>query len=166
MATEKQTATRVFDALSETSTALMEPVKAGLDRTHRFATAVVREAEWVQQETLGFGRRLAEEPGNVLGNAGTAVQKAGEAQDRAFEFVRLSIDEVATAAREARTAFEKVARANLELGQPAIEAVQGLVTRTREAVRPIVPFGGDGAKESAPATSRTRRSGGSSEEAA
>src|SRR3990172_7025853 len=123
---------RVFDALSESSLALTERVKAGNERAGRVANAVVREVEWSQQETLSLGRQFVHNPTDVVGFIGALYDKSGDLQNRGFDFSRQWIDEMATAARETRGAIERIARANAEVGRPTVEAVQGLVTRTRE----------------------------------
>jgi hypothetical protein len=134
--TNKGLADRAFDAMSETTQAAVERVRAGNERAYRVATAVIREAEWTAQEALGLGRQLVTSPADVLGNTGALYQKSVEAQERALEFGRQLVDELVTATRETRGAAERVARANLELGQPAVEAVQSFAERTRQVIRP------------------------------
>ena len=159
-ATTKGLADRIFDALSESSLALTERVKAGNERAGRVANAVVREVEWSQQEALALGRQFVHNPTNVVGFSGAVYEKSGELQDRAFEFGRQWIDEMATAARETRGGIERIARANAEVGRPTVEAVQGIVTRTREVLQPGV------ARASQAATGRTARRAGQNEETA
>ena len=126
----------LIEALSETSAAIIERVKAGNERAHRISTSLIKGGEWVSQESLALGRSFLQEPTDVAGLAGAAFQKAGEAQDHAFAFLRDLIDEVATGARENRTTAERIYRANTSAGQAAVEAARGLATRTTEALRP------------------------------
>jgi len=136
MAANNTNGEALTDALSETSAAVIERVKAGNERAHRISTSVIKGAEWVSQESLALGRSFLQDPTDIAGFSGAAFQKAGEAQDHAFAFLRDLIDEVATGARETRTTVERVFRANTSAGQAAVEAARGLATRTSEAFRP------------------------------
>jgi hypothetical protein len=136
--TTKGPADQVFDALGESSAALFDRVKAGNERATRVAAAVIKEAEWAQQGALDLGRKFAKRPADILGLAAAAYEKSVEAQDRAFAFVRQLLDEVTVSARETRTTIEKVARAQVSAGQPAVDAVRGIVDRTGELIRPAI----------------------------
>src|SRR3972149_3758927 len=68
---------RIFDALSESSLALTERVKAGNERAARVANAVVREVEWSQQEALSLGRQFVHHPAAVVGVTGALHDQAG-----------------------------------------------------------------------------------------
>lgn len=136
--TTKSTVDRVFDALAEGSTAVTERVKAGNERAGRVSAAFIREAEWAQQGALELGRKFAENPTDLLGFAASVYEKSVQAQDRAFDFVRQLVDEIAVGTRETRTTVERVVRSNYSAGQPAVEAVRGLVDRTGDMIRPAL----------------------------
>ncbi len=136
MATTKGLADRILDALGEVSQAVIERVKAGNERAGRVAGAFIREVEWAQTEAIGLGRQFVTSPTDVLGNSGVLYQKSIEAQERAFDFGRQWIDEMATATRETRGAVERIARANVAVGQPAVEAAREIVSRTRQVIQP------------------------------
>ena len=136
--TTKSTVDRVFDALGEGSAAVTERVKAGNERAGRVSAAFIREAEWVQQGALDLGRKFANNPTDLIGFAASIYEKSVQAQDRAFDFIRQLVDEVAVASRETRTTAEKVVRAQYSAGQPAVEAVRGLVDRTSDIIRPAL----------------------------
>ena len=136
--TTKSTVDRFFDALAEGSTAVTERVKAGNERAGRVSAAFIREAEWAQQGALELGRKFAESPTDLLGFAASVYEKSVQAQDRAFDFVRQLVDEIAVGTRETRTTVERVVRANSSAGQPAVEAVRGLVDRTSDMIRPAL----------------------------
>ena len=151
---------RVFDALSESSLALTERVKAGNDRAARVANAVVREVEWSQQEALSLGRQFVHHPTDVVGFTGALYDKSGDLQNRAFDFSRQWIDEMATAARETREAIERITRANREVARSAVEAVKSFADRTRQVFQPGL------AQISQAATGRPARRAAQTEEAA
>ena len=163
MATTKSLPDRIFDALSESSQAVVERVKAGNERAGRVAAAVIREAEWAQNEALGVGRQFVTSPTDLIGNDGVLYQKTIEAQERAFDFGRQWIDEMATATRESRGAFERIARANITVGQPAVDAAREIVSRTRQVIQPGITQVSQAAQ--AAGRSTTRRAS-QSEEAA
>ena len=130
------TADRFVDAVSETSAAVNERVKSGIERAHRITSTLYGEVERAQQDALELGRKVLSDPADIVGISGLAYEKASAAQDRVFEFARNFVDEAATSTRETRSAVERVARANLEASRPAVETVRDLVARTGEALRP------------------------------
>jgi hypothetical protein len=136
MASKTGTADRFVDAIGETSAAVNDRIKAGIERAQRISTAVVTETERAQQDVLEFGRKLLEDPADVVGISTLAFAKMGAAQDRAFDFARNLLDEAATASRETRTAVERIAQANFDAGRPGFESMRDLVTKTSEALRP------------------------------
>ena len=136
MASTNGPADRYVDALGESSAAVMERVKSGVERANRITSAVISEIERGQQDALEIGRKVLQDPADVVGIWTLGYTKAAAAQDRAFDFGRNLIDEAATSARETRTAIESVARANFDAGRPAVESMRDFVTRTSEALRP------------------------------
>ncbi|MEX2158573.1 MAG: hypothetical protein WEB04_04145 [Dehalococcoidia bacterium] len=136
MATQTGPADRFVDALTESSTAVMDRVKTASERAHRVTTALVSEAERIQQDALDLTRKVIQDPADIVGNTGLAYQKAIVAQERVFEFARNALEEAVTANRETRTTVERVLRANFDASRPAVEQVREFVTRTGEALRP------------------------------
>ena len=150
MATQTGPADRFVDALTESSTAVMDRVKAATERAHRVTTALVSEAERAQQDALDLTRKVIQDPADIVGNSGFAYQKAIGAQERVFEFARNALEEVVTANRETRTAAERVLRANFDASRPAVEQAREFITRTGEALRPSFLRGQEPAPAPAP----------------
>jgi hypothetical protein len=163
MAATKSLPDRIFDALGETSQAVIERAKAGNERTGRVVGAFIRETEWLQTEALGVGRQIVASPTDLIGNTGVLYQKTIEAQERAFEFGRQWIDEMATATRETRGALERIGRANVAVAQPAVEAAREIASRTRQVIQPGLTQVSQAAQA---ATRATARRTSSNEEAA
>lgn len=161
MASTTGTADRFVDALTESSAAVSDRVKSGIERAQRIGTAVVTEAERAQQDALDFGRKVFEDPADVVGISTLAFEKIGAAQDRAFDFARNLLDEAATASRETRAAVERIAQANFDAGRPGFESMRDLVTKTSEALRPSFLR----APEAAPAPATRARKAASGEAA-
>lgn len=155
MASTTGTADRFVDAIAETSAAVNERVKSGIERSHRIASTLYAEIERVQQDALELGRKVISDPADIVGISTLAYGKASAAQDRVFEFARNFVDEAATSTRETRSALERVAQANIDASRPAVETVRDLFTRTGEALRPAFLRGDEPAPAPAPRPRRT-----------
>jgi membrane protease subunit (stomatin/prohibitin family) len=136
MATAKGFTDRVFDALEESSQALVGRATSGTERVHRITASLIKEAEWTQQGALELGRKFVQNPLDIAGLSTAAFQKSGEAQNRGFEVARQMVEELSTSAQETRETVQQIAQAGVQASWPAIEAVRGFVTRTGEALRP------------------------------
>jgi hypothetical protein len=136
---EATPADKLFDALNEGSTAIIQRLKTGSERSFRVASTVLEEIERGQRDALELGRVFAKQPLDVAGFASAVFQKAGEAQERAFDLTRQSVDEFATANRETRETVRRVAQASVESTRVALDGARGLFTWTRGALEAAVP---------------------------
>jgi len=136
---ETTTADKLFDALTESSTAIIQRVKTGSERSFRVASTVLEEIERGQRDALELGRTFAKQPLDIAGFASAAFQKAGEAQERAFELTRQAVDEFATANRETRETVRRVTQASAEGTRAAIDSARGLFTWSRSAIEANLP---------------------------
>ena len=123
---------QLFTALNESSTAVLEAVRAGNERTYRVSKAFLDEAEKGAQAMLELGKRLADAPTDLPGFSALAFAKAGDAQRSAQALARQTFDEIVAAGREARDTVQKIVGANRELGQAYTAAIRG---RTGEALK-------------------------------
>lgn len=133
MATTKSNADRVFDALNEGSAAVLGAVKAGNERTYRVSKALLDEAEYGRGEAVAFGRKVAQDPSDLLGLSAFVFERTAETQRRALDLARQSFEETVEAGRETRETILSVAKAGREVGEVAIEAVRGFYSRTAGA---------------------------------
>lgn len=148
---ETTTADKLYDALAESSTAIIQRLKTGSERTFRVTSTVLEEIERAQRDALELGRTFAKQPLDVTGFASAAFQKAGDAQERAFELTRQSVDEFATANRETRETVRRVAQASTEAGRAALDSARDLFSWSRSAIEANLP-----GRPSAPAPTPTR----------
>ena len=152
---EATTADKLFDALTESSTAIIQRLKTGSERSFRVGSTVLEEIERGQRDALELGRTFAKQPLDLAGFAAVLFAKAGEAQERAFELTRQSVDEFATASRETRETVRRVAQANMDGGRAAVDGARGLFSWSRSAIEANLP---GRVSAPAPAPARPRRS--------
>ena len=131
-----KTIEQLFEALNESSAAVLEAVKAGNERTYRVSQAFLEEAEKGAQGMLELGKRLADAPTDFAGFSALAFAKAGDAQRSVQALARQTFDEVVAAGREARDTVQKIVGANRELGQAYASAIRG---RTGEMLKATTP---------------------------
>jgi hypothetical protein len=160
MASTTGTADRFVDAIAESSAAINDRIKSAIERAQRVTTSLVVEFEKSQQDVLEVGRKVLQDPADVVGIYTLGYQKAGAAQDRAFEFARNFIDEAAASLRDTRSTAERIVTANFDASRPGLEAAREFVTKTGDALRPAFMR----QEEAAPAPARARKT--AAEEAA
>ncbi len=153
-ATNGGASSKVFDALHESSLALLEAIKAGNERGYRVSKKLIDEAERAQNEVLTLGRKFAQDPADLAGFSTAAFEKATEAQGRALELARQWFEELSGAGTETRDALQRVVNANREVGQALGEVTRGLATRGAEAFQSAfsgaIPTASTGARASSP----------------
>jgi hypothetical protein len=159
MASTTGTADRFVDAIAESTAAINDRIKSAIERAQRVTTSLVVEFEKSQQDVLEVGRKVLQDPADVVGIYTLGYAKAGAAQDRAFEFARNFIDEAAASVRDTRSTVERVTTANFDASRPGLEAAREFVTKTGDALRPAFMR-----QEAAPAPARARKT--AAEEAA
>jgi len=138
MATATSTADRIFDALNESYEALLEAIKAGNERGYRVSKNLIEETERGQREVLELGRKFAGDPADLAGFSTAVMEATTKAQSRALDLTRQWFEEFSGAGTEAREAIQRVARANREAGQAAVEVARGMFSRTTEAFQSAV----------------------------
>jgi len=141
MATTETAVDRVFGAMNEGSSAVLEAVKTANERTYRFSKALLEEAEFGRQSTLELTKKVFQNPADLLGISNTAFDKLGEAQARAIDLARKSVAEVAIAAGQTRETTTEVAKAGREAATGVAEAARDVYGRTSDAARAAVEAG-------------------------
>ena len=137
MTTTSTPGERIVSAMSDSSLAVVEAVKAGNERAYRVSTMLIEEAERGQREMLEVVRRFAQDPTGLAGLTGTVVDKATAAQSRAFELTRHWFEELSDASKETRDTLQRVVQANREASQATVESFRGLLSRTNAPVNPF-----------------------------
>jgi hypothetical protein len=142
MATSETTSVdRVFGALNEGSSVLLGAVRSANERAFRVTKALLEEAEQGRQAGLELGKKIVQDPTNLVGISNVAFDKVSEAQGRAIEMGRKSVQEIAIVAGEARDNAGEIAKAGREAAGGVAQAVREVYGRTSGAARAAVEAG-------------------------
>jgi len=133
---------KFFEAMNESSDALIDAVRAANDRTHRFSTALIEQAQESQRETVELAKKWMAAPFDVLGFYGALVESATKTQGRALEVTRQWFGELAEAQKETRDIVQRIITANRSAGAASVDLARGAVTRATEAVQQRTGLGG------------------------
>ena len=86
--TNADASTKYYEALNETSDAMIDSIRATNDRGHRFTTILIRQAQESQREAVEFTRKWVESPFDVIGLMSTLTENTTKAQGRALDATR------------------------------------------------------------------------------
>lgn len=134
MAANEPTA-KLFDAINESSDAMIDAIRAANDRGHRFSTAVIEQAQESQREAVELTRKWADAPLDFLGFLSSVTETTTKAQGRALDATRQWFGEIADAQKESRDVIQRIANANRAASEATVELTRGIFTRANEAVQ-------------------------------
>lgn len=126
---------KFFEAMNESSDALIDAVRAGNDRSHRFSTALIEQMQEGQRESVELAKKWMAAPFDVLGFYGAIVESATKAQGRALDVTRQWFGELADAQKETREAFQRIVNANRSASAASVDLARGAVSRATDAVQ-------------------------------
>ena len=158
MAANEATA-KLFDAMNESSDAIIDAVRAANDRGHRFSTALIEQAQESQREAVELTRKWIDAPLDFLGLLTSITETTTKAQGRALDATRQWFGEMAEAQQESRDVIQRMVNANRAAGEATVELTRGIFTRANEAVQSATAGNG---RKSAKATSAVANSADSS----
>ena len=92
-----EASTKYYEALNETSDAMIDAVRAANDRGHRFTTALIEQAQENQREAVEFTRKWAASPFDVIGLMSSLTENTTKAQGRALDATRQLFGELSEA---------------------------------------------------------------------
>lgn len=141
MATTETAVDRVFGAIDEGSSAMLEAVKSANERTFRLSKAILAEVEFGRKATLDLTKKFVEGPADLLGISNLAFDKLGEAQARGIALARKSVNGIATATGQTRETATEVAKAGREVATGVADAARDVYGRTSGAARAAVEAG-------------------------
>ena len=141
MATATTPVDRVFSALNEQSSLLLGAVRSANERAYRVSKALFEEAEYGRQATLEVGKKIVENPTDLVGISNVAFDKMSEAQGRAIDMARRSVREIVAVAGEARENAGEFTKAGREAAGGVGEVVRDVYGRTSGAARAAVEAG-------------------------
>ena len=137
-------ASKYYEALNETSDAVIDAIRAANDRGHRFTTALIEQAQESQREAVELTRKWAESPFDILGLLSSFTESTTKAQGRALETTRQLFGELSDVQKETREVVQKVINANRTAGEASVEIARGAFSRATNAVQPATE--GNGSK--------------------
>ena len=150
---------KLFDAMNESSDAMIDAVRAANDRGHRFSTALIEQAQESQREAVELTRKWIDAPLDFLGLLSSMTETTTKAQGRALDATRQWFGEMADAQKESRDVIQRMVNANRAAGEATVELTRGIFTRANEAVQSATVGNG---RKSAKATSAVAKSADSS----
>jgi hypothetical protein len=126
---------KFFEALNESSDALIDAVRAANDRGHRVSTALIESAQEGQREAVELARKWIGAPFDMAGFYSTLVESATKAQGRALDVTRQWFGELADAQKETREILQRVVTANRAANEATADVARGVFNRASEAVQ-------------------------------
>jgi len=126
---------KFFEALNESSDALIDAVRAANDRGHRVSTAIIESAQEGQREAVELAKKWLGAPFDIAGFYSTLVESATRTQGRALEVTRQWFGEMADAQKETREVLQRVFKANREANQATADVARGVFSRAGEVVQ-------------------------------
>ena len=155
-------ASKYYEALNETSDAVIDAIRAANDRGHRLTTALIEQAQESQREAVELTRKWAEAPFDVIGLLSSVTESTTKAQGRALDTTRQLFGELSDVQKETRDVIQKVINANRTAGEASVEMARGAFSRATNAVQSAAE--GNGSKAS-PSKAQTQTSQKTSSEA-
>jgi len=137
-------ATKFFEAVNDTSDAVIDAVRAANDRGHRVQAAFIEQAQENQREAVELAKKFIAAPLDVSGLYSTVVENTTKAQGRALEATRQWFGELAEAQKETREIFQRVIKANRAANDATLETARGMFNRANETLQSSA--NGDGRK--------------------
>jgi hypothetical protein len=126
---------KLFEAINQSSDAIVDAVRAANDRGHRFSAAMIEQAQENQREAVELAKKWAASPLDFFGIYSSIVETATKGQSRALEATREIFGELAEAQKETRQLLQRLATANRTAGEATVEVARNMFTRATEAVQ-------------------------------
>jgi len=140
-------AQKYFEAMNESSDALIDGVRAASDRGHRLSAALIEQAQEGQREAAEFARKWANAPFDFSGLFSSLVESTTKAQGRVVEGARQWFNEMGEVQKETREIVQRVIDANRKANEAGVEMARGMFSRAGEAVQSITDGNGRTARE-------------------
>ena len=154
MANEEAT-TKYYEALNETSDAVIDAVRAANNRGHRFTTALIEQAQENQREAAEITQKWAAAPFDMIGLMSSITESTTKAQGRALDATRQLFSEFADAQKETRDVMQRVVTANRTAGEASVDIARGAVSRATNAVQSATERSNGKASTSKASSSKT-----------
>lgn len=126
---------KLFDAMNDSSDAMIDAIRAANDRGHRFSTALVEQAQESQREAVELTRKWIDAPLDFLGLISSMTETTTKAQGRALDATRQWFSEMGDAQKESRDTIQRIVNANRTASEATVELTRSIFTRANEAVQ-------------------------------
>ena len=134
MANDEAT-TKYYEALNETSDAVIDAIRAANNRGHRFTTALIEQAQENQRDATEITKKWAAAPFDMIGLMSSITESTTKAQGRALDATRQLFSEFSDAQKETRDVMQRVIAANRIAGEASVDIARGAFSRATTAVQ-------------------------------
>lgn len=134
MANDEAT-TKYYEALNETSDAVIDAIRAANNRGHRFTTALIEQAQENQRDAAEITKKWAAAPFDMIGLMSSITESTTKAQGRALDATRQLFSEISDAQKESRDVMQRVIAANRTAGEASVDIARGAFSRATTAVQ-------------------------------
>lgn len=132
---------RFFEALNESSDAVIDGVRAANNRGHRVSTAFIESAQEGQREAMELAKKWISAPLDIAGLYSHVIENATRSQSRALEVTRQWLGEMADAQKETREVLQRVVRANRTANEATVDLARGAFSRATTAAQSVTAPG-------------------------
>lgn len=134
MANDEATS-KYYEALNETSDAVIDAIRAANNRGHRFTTALIEQAQENQRDAAEITKKWAAAPFDMIGLMSSITESTTKAQGRALDATRQLFSEISDAQKESRDVMQRVIAANRTAGEASVDIARGAFSRATTAVQ-------------------------------
>lgn len=134
MANDEATS-KYYEALNETSDAVIDAIRAANNRGHRFTTALIEQAQENQRDAAEITKKWAAAPFDMIGLMSSITESTTKAQGRALDATRQLFSEISDAQKESRDVMQRVIAANRTAGEASVDIARGALSRATTAVQ-------------------------------
>lgn len=126
---------KYYEALNETSDAVIDAIRAANNRGHRFTTALIEQAQENQRDAAEITKKWAAAPFDMIGLMSSITESTTKAQGRALDATRQLFSEISDAQKESRDVMQRVIAANRTAGEASVDIARGAFSRATTAVQ-------------------------------
>lgn len=128
-------ATKYYEALNETSDAVIDAIRAANNRGHRFTTALIEQAQENQRDAAEITRKWAAAPFDMIGLMSSITESTTKAQGRALDATRQIFNEFSDVQKETRDIVQRVIAANRSANEASVDMARSAFSRATTAVQ-------------------------------
>ncbi|MCH7579546.1 MAG: hypothetical protein IIB22_04825 [Chloroflexi bacterium] len=128
-------ASKYYEALNETSDAVIDAIRAANNRGHRFTTALIEQAQENQRDAAEITRKWAAAPFDMIGLMSSITESTTKAQGRALDATRQIFNEFSDVQKETRDIVQRVIAANRSANEASVNMARSAFSRATTAVQ-------------------------------